>query len=165
MPAPTFAPISHDRVSTAVETIAGAIEADPFAPDLIVGIGRGGLVPATFLSHRLGLPMVSIDLSAAVSGFGVALLPGLAAAGRRLLLVDDINDSGGTIASLRRALPAVDLRVAVLIDNVRSAAAADYCGETIDRTHEHRWFVFPWEAIAPRATIAADAVAVPERLG
>jgi hypoxanthine phosphoribosyltransferase len=86
-----------------------------------------------------------------------------------MLIVDDINDSGGTIQYLRAATEAKTdnpsaLRVAVLVHNVRSKAKAEYHGSEIDREQDKRWYVFPWEAVAPRSTLQVEALAVPERL-
>ena len=156
-----------------VRAIADALEKDAWRPDHIVGIGRGGLVPGAYLSHRIGISLLSVDHSSGVPGFADELMVKLAAAtrdGRRILLVDDINDSGHTIGSLletlRRQGSAMDhVRIAVLIDNVRSVARVDYRSRTIDRANDKRWFVFPWEAMAERRTLIEEAEAVPERLG
>lgn len=172
MPAPAFSPISYDRFLADVETVARALAADDWTPDFLVGIGRGGLVPAAYLSHRTGIALLSVDHSSGEIGFADELLDKLAAkikAGQRLLIVDDINDSGATIASLRAAIGArggdsAGLRVAVLVDNVRSQAKADYRGSEIDRSRDKSWFVFPWEALGTAEALAADAAAVPERL-
>lgn len=168
----TFFDISYQRFLDEVEAVARQIEADAWQPAFLVGIGRGGLVPAAYLSHRTGIPMLSVDHSSGEVGFGDELLAKLAAkigAGDRILIVDDINDSGGTIAYLRAAIEAKvgdpsGLRVAVLVHNVRSKAKAEYRGSEIDREADKRWYVFPWEAVAPRATLAVEALAVPERL-
>jgi hypothetical protein len=34
----------------------------------------------------------------------------------------------------------------------------------MDRSADKRWFVFPWEAVAPEHSLLADAAAVPERI-
>jgi hypoxanthine phosphoribosyltransferase len=172
MAAPAFTPISYDRFLADVEAVARALEADSWRPDFLVGIGRGGLVPAAYLSHRTGIALLSVDHSSGEIGFGEELLDKLAAkikAGQRLLIVDDINDSGATIAYLRAALGAKSgdpegLRVAVLVDNIRSRAKADYRGSAIDRSLDKSWLVFPWEALGTPEVLAADAAAVPERL-
>ncbi|HEX8578786.1 MAG TPA: phosphoribosyltransferase family protein [Allosphingosinicella sp.] len=172
MPEPEFLYLSHERFLEEVETIAALVEADRWRPDFLIGIGRGGLVPAAFLSHRLALPLLTVDHSTGEPGFGEELLAKLAAkiaAGARMLIVDDINDSGGTITYLRAAIEAkiedpLRLRVAVLIHNIRSQALAEYHGSEIDRDADKRWYVFPWEALASRATLSADAAAVPERI-
>lgn len=172
MAEPEFHYVSHDQFLDELEAVARALEADIWKPDVLVGVGRGGLVPAAYLSHRTGMPMLSVDHSSGEHGFADALLEKLAEkirAGRRILIVDDINDSGGTITYLRSAIEALiddpdALRVAVLVHNVRSKARAEYHGSKIDRATDKRWFVFPWEAVAPRETLAAEARQVPERL-
>ena len=172
MTAPTFAPISYERFLADVEAVAQALAAEDWVPDFLVGIGRGGLVPAAYLSHRTGIALLSVDHSSGEVGFADELLDKLAAKirdGQRLLIVDDINDSGKTIAHLRGAIAAKSgrpegLRVAVLVDNVRSQAKADYRGSRIDRSRDKSWFVFPWEALGTPEKLAADAAEVPERL-
>ena len=170
---PIFTAIPHDAFVADVHALAGAIAADAgWRPDYLVGVGRGGLVPAVYLSHATGVPMVSCDQSSGAIDLVDATLGRLAqwaAAGRRLLFVDDINDSGRTIAQLRGALsgagaPDDRFRFATLIDNERSAERVDYRARTIDRRVTKDWFVFPWEAVAPTATIVEDAAEVPERI-
>lgn len=89
-----------------------------FKPDYIVGITRGGLIPATMLSHYLDVPMHTLDVSFRDSGMGpesnlwmaedafgyvnkedreddaVVSDPKLR---KNILIVDDINDSGRTL--------------------------------------------------------------------
>lgn len=172
MSEPSFLYVSHERFLEEIETIARLLAADSWQADFLIGIGRGGLVPAAYLSHRTGLPLLTVDHSSGEADFGDELLGKLAAricAGARMLIVDDINDSGATINYLRSAIEAkIDdpdcLRVAVLVHNLRSRARAEYHGSEIDRAVDKRWYVFPWEAVAPRETLAADAAAVPERI-
>lgn len=157
-----LSPISYEAFRADVAALAASIVAEGWRPAFIVGIGRGGIAPALWLSHALDLPMLSVDLSAGQPAFGEALLARLAAraaAGERLLLVDDINDSGATIAGLRRALAegAANVRFAVLLDNIASPERVTYRVRTIDRRSDQRWFVFPWEAMADSAAIARDA--------
>ena len=172
MSEPVFLYVSHERFLDEIETIARLLEAGEWRPDCLIGIGRGGLVPAAYLSHRTGLPLLTVDHSSGEPEFGDELLEKLAGrirGGARMLIVDDINDSGATINYLRSAIEAkIDgtdrLRVAVLVHNVRSKARAEYRGSEIDRAVDKRWYVFPWEAVAPRTTLTADAAAVPERI-
>lgn len=156
-----------------VRVLARRIAADAWQPEFIIGVGRGGLVPAVYISHQLDVPMLSIDHSAKVPGFADELLgkvAGMSAQGRRLLFVDDINDSGGTIRYIRQLLgdngcEPENLRFAVLITNTRSRAVADVWVDTIDRDTDKRWFVFPWEAVSSRDSIVEEARSVPDRLG
>ncbi|QNA85673.1 phosphoribosyltransferase [Sphingomonas sp. So64.6b] len=155
-----------------IRTLAGRLDGDAgWKPTFIIGIGRGGLVPAVFLSHATGLPMLSVDFSSQVEDFSDAPLVRLAARtrdGERLLFLDDINDTGRTIANLRRALAEAgavpgSIRFATLMDNIRSDQRVEYHAREIDRSVTKDWFIFPWEAVAPDVAIALDAAAVPER--
>ena len=167
-----FTPVTHETMVHGVRVLAEALAADAWRPAYVIGIGRGGLVPAVFLSHATGLPMLSVDFSGQVADFAEAALARLArraAAGDRLLFLDDINDSGRTIGLLRRSLarggaPDDSIRFATLIDNIGSAERVEYRAQAIDRAVVKDWFVFPWEAMAPGAAIEADAAEVPERI-
>ena len=169
---PIFTNITHSQFEAAVRALADQLAADDWTPHFIIGVGRGGLVPAVYLSHASGLPMLSVDFSSQVNDFADVPLAKLAARtreGERLLFLDDINDSGRTITHLRGALAAAGavpgaVRFATLIDNIASAERIDYRHQTIDRRETKDWFVFPWEAVAPPAAIADDAAEVPERI-
>lgn len=164
--------VPYEAFLADLESIACQIEADGWKPDFLVGVGRGGLVPAAYLSHRTGITMLSVDHSSGDAAFADELLEKLAAKSRegsRILIVDDINDSGATLAYLRDMLVShgcsePNIRVAVLIDNVSSKARVEYFGTQMDRARDKRWFVFPWEAVAPRENLFEDAAEIPERL-
>lgn len=170
---PVFAPISHDDFIADVMALAAQLAAKAdWVPSFIIGIGRGGLAPAVYLSHATGLPMLSVDYSSQVSDFADAPLARLAArtrAGERLLFLDDINDSGATIGKMRAILTAEGavpdgVRFATLLDNIRSSQRVDYAARNIDRSITKDWFIFPWESVAPATALEEDAAAVPERI-
>lgn len=168
---PTLTSVDQPEFLTAVHYIAARLKESGWAPDFIIGLGRGGLIPAVFLSHATGVPMLSVDHSSHLPDFSAELLVKLA--GRsltdRLLFVDDINDSGTTIAHVKAALGEAganpdNVRFATLIDNVVSAERVDYRFRTIDRSVNKDWFVFPWEQLSPVDKVIEDAAVVPERL-
>jgi xanthine phosphoribosyltransferase len=171
-PAPVLNYIPYEDFLSNVRKLSKLLAADSWKADFIIGIGRGGLVPAVYISHELQVPMLSIDHSSKVPGFADELLRKVAdksATGTRLLFVDDINDSGGTIVYIRNLLAdngctPENLRFAVLMDNCRSKARVDYAAEELDRAEDKRWFVFPWEAVMTAETLTEEAQAVPERL-
>ncbi|WP_241212522.1 phosphoribosyltransferase family protein [Sphingomonas sp. ABOLG] len=169
---PIYTFISHDDFVADIRTLATALAmSTDWQPTLIVGIGRGGLVPAVYLSHAAGLPMASYDLSAQTPQAGDDLLTRLAARtrdGERLLFVDDINDTGRTLGLLRTWLDEAgaqpgSVRFATLLDNEVSAQQVSYRARVIDRRVVKDWFVFPWEAVATADAIAQDAAEIPER--
>ncbi|WP_404339637.1 phosphoribosyltransferase [Sphingomonas sp. MMS12-HWE2-04] len=167
-----FTHFTHDDLVAGVNAVAEAMESEGWRPALLVGVGRGGLTPAVYLSHRMGLQLVSIDHSTRIAQFGEELVTVLAArsrAGEHLLFVEDINDSGRTIGELRAALAAQgaeasNIRFTVLLDNSLSGQKVDYRYRTIDRSVTKDWFIFPWEAMAPREKLAEEAMEVPERI-
>jgi hypoxanthine phosphoribosyltransferase len=80
--------------------------------------------------------------------------------GTKILVVDDINDSGATLNWIREdwresCLPndphwnyvwCNNVRVAVMINNEASEFKdVDYVGLTINKLEEPIWCVFPWE--------------------
>ena len=71
---PVYTSIPDDAFVAAVHTLAAAIRDRGWAPDHLIGIGRGGLVPAVYLSHALGLPTLSVDYSSQVEAFAAAPL-------------------------------------------------------------------------------------------
>lgn len=168
-----FTAITHADLVTQVRTLADALAADAdWSPDHLIGIGRGGLIPAVYLSHASGLPMLAVDYSSQaeeLAADAIARLAERTRTGERLLFIDDINDSGRTIGHLRDMLARAgatpgSVRFATLIDNTGSAQQVDYRARTIDRAVTKDWFVFPWEAMASDSAIQADASEVPERI-
>ena len=162
----------HEDFLLNVRALARQIDESAWSPEFVIGVGRGGLVPAVYISHQIALPMLSIDHSSRVPGFADELLAKVAsmsAAGTRLLFVDDINDSGGTIETIRKLLGGSgcaddNLRFAVLINHRSSTAQVDYWAGEIDRAQDKRWFVFPWESVSTKAAIVEEAQSVPDRL-
>src|SRR3546814_5799781 len=128
------------RISDVSSDVCSA-DLNAWLPDFVVGVGRGGLAPAVFISHGLSVPMLSVDHSTKLAGFAdelLAKLAGLAREGRKLLFVDDINDSGSTVTYIREMLAkqgavAENVWFAVLINNICSRARVDYWSREIDR--------------------------------
>ena len=169
---PILTPIDEPQLVADVRALAAALTTGGWAPDTLVGIGRGGLVPAVYLSHATGIAMLSVDYSSqddALATDAIAALARRTQAGEALLFLDDINDTGRTIGQLRAMLAAAGadaarVRFAVLIDNAVSGERVEYRARTIDRTVTKDWFVFPWEAVAPAEAIADDAAEFPDRI-
>jgi hypoxanthine phosphoribosyltransferase len=167
----TLTPVAQPEFLTAVHYVAARVRESGWAPDFIIGIGRGGLIPAVYLSHATSIPMLSIDHSSQLPDFAAELLVKLAARSLtdRLLFIDDINDSGGTITHVKAALAdagadLANVRFATLIDNLVSTERVDYHFRTIDRSVNKDWFVFPWEQVSPVDKVIEDSEIVPARL-
>src|SRR5262245_35669895 len=90
--------------------LARLVVNDGYQPDLVLSIARGGLFPAGALSYALevkNLQMVNVEFYTADEEHGdvpVMLAPIPTAAeldGRRVLIVDDVADTGATLALVR----------------------------------------------------------------
>lgn len=135
-------------------------------PNYIVGIVRGGLIPATIMSHLLKKPLFTLKVSLrddvessesncwmAEDAFGYSSSP------KNILIVDDINDTGATIEWIKKDWAVGcrprdptwkniwnnNVRFACLVDNLSSSNKIDYCVKEINKAEENTWVVFPWE--------------------
>ena len=66
MTAPVLNYIAYEDFLTNVRSLSRLLAADSWKADFIIGIGRGGLVPAVYISHELQVPMLSIDRKSVV---------------------------------------------------------------------------------------------------
>lgn len=172
--------VSYDDMEKHILNIVKQLNDDNWRPDYIVGITRGGLLPAVLLSHYLSIPMFTIkvslrdDASASESADWMAEdAIGYVPYEERLnyddetrdnlkkniLLVDDINDTGATIAWIKSdwrkaALPGHsgwskvwgnNVRWAVIVDNLASEQSVDYCSIEVNKADDPSWLVFPVE--------------------
>ena len=132
--------------------VAEQIKHSDFRPDIIVALARGGWFPSRVLCDFLGLDdLTSLKIEHYV-GTGLAgqgphiryPLNGDALAGKRVLIVDDIADTG---KSLLHALDYVyslkpaEVRTATLQHLDTSEYRADFVGEELA---EWAWVIFPW---------------------
>lgn len=148
---------TYDDFFESVDDIKELMLLEDWKPDLIVGLVRGGAVPAVYLSHRLDVPALMLHFSTRDSKTGVEVefdqniskIEEYEKAGKRILIVDDIIDSGKTMQILLDKLNYKDytnnIRIACLIYNVSQSVKPHYSYMLIDRVIDDRWFHFPWE--------------------
>ena len=151
-------------VERQTQEILRQVQLDDWRPDYVVGLTRGGLVPANLISQYLAVPMeclkVSLrdDASQPESNLWMAED---AYKGKKILIVDDINDSGATLNYIKQDWQSScfpndprwhlvwgdNVRVAVLVDNEASASKLniDYNAIDLNKAEEDSWIVFPWE--------------------
>lgn len=140
------------------------IETD-FQPDVIVGIARGGLVPARYLCDFLDIDMLtSIKIKHYDAGSkkrqDVSLDYPLSVdvEGKRVLLVDDVNDTGETLKAAHEHIlsgnPA-GLQTAVLHEKDDTVFSADFHQQKIG---EWRWLTYPWARVEDLSEFAGDLV-------
>jgi len=144
-----------------LDVIEKSIRDSGWMPDYIVGIVRGGAVPAVHLSHRFNVPVVMVQWSTRESFASEfeketnCWIPEDLHKGKNILLVDDIVDSGISIKELLEdwrgstggmgPLPVDNLRKAAMYYNTAQDVVVDFYHRTIDRTEDTNWIRFPWE--------------------
>jgi len=144
-------PVSWAEVEALCREAAAKLDGTQF--DAVLGVARGGLVPTALIAQELDIRNV---LVAAVAGYlGDRREPDLlflefpaaaAVRGRRILVVDDIWDTGRTVQAVRERLTREGAEVTVVVLHYKPARSAfrdlqpDYwCRET------DAWILYPWE--------------------
>lgn len=155
----TIIDYEYNDFRSGIDAIAKAITASGWKPDYIVGIVRGGSVPAVYLSHKLKVPVVMVSWSTRDTTFfgkeSNYWIPEDIHNGKKVLVVDDIVDGGDTIRELLEDwnkstaglgnLPVDNLRVAAMYYNTAQDVKVDFYHREIDRDVDYRWIHFPWE--------------------
>jgi hypoxanthine phosphoribosyltransferase len=152
--------ISEQEMKTGVLDIVSQMYSDDWRPDIIVGVTRGGLIPAVMMSHYTGIRMETIDVrlrDTFNSPEHALWMAEEAGAGKRILILDDINDTGETfkwiVKDWEESNPPADwvdiwgnnVRFATIIDNAPSAFDVDYTSIEINKAEDPAWIVFPFE--------------------
>lgn len=142
--------VGWEDIERAVDVISRRIERDAWKPNVIVGILRGGVVPARLLADRLGVEEIGVVEIKFYKGIGVTrdkpyikhpLLSTVV--NRDVLIVDDISDSGLTLQTAATHVSLYSprsLRTAALYVKPWTKIVPDYYAFITDK-----WVVFPWE--------------------
>ena len=149
-------------ISKHTKSIIQQMARSNWKPDLIVGLSRGGLIPAVNMSHYFDVPMWPLKVSLRDDKHvqDSSWMAEEAYKGARILIVDDINDSGATLDLIKKSWIAnhhpddmtwnviwgTNVRVAVLVNNISSNFDdVTYSGLEINKAEDDAWIVFPWE--------------------
>jgi uncharacterized protein len=108
--------------------------------DVIIGINRGGVIPATILSHKSGIPSITLNKSGMIYERG------------KFLVVDDVSHTGNTLAHITYLSQGAsleyhplqyankDFKIATLHYRESSKVQPDYFVEIVKN-----WIVYPYE--------------------
>lgn len=129
--------------------LAVKIRLSRFKFDVIVAIGRGGWIPARYLADYLGnilaLAHMKVEHYVGIAKTAKARITepvSTSVKGKRVLLVDDVPDSGDSIVMAKKHLlkkGAREVRVACLHYKPWSVFKPDYY---VKRTR--CWVIYPW---------------------
>ncbi|WP_300080202.1 phosphoribosyltransferase [Propioniciclava sp.] len=147
--------LTWERFGSACRELAQQVADSGFCPEVIIAVARGGLLPGGALSYALGVKLsdaINVEFYTDVHETlpdPVLLAPMLDTEnirGRRLLVVDDVVDSGRTLELVLDLLREVgaEARSAVLYAKPTTIMEPDYVWKSTDL-----WIAFPWSAEPP----------------
>jgi uncharacterized protein len=150
--------LSYEQFGDASRELALEVLESGFEPEIVVAIARGGLLLAGSVAYALGIKSCGAVNAEFYTGVGTRLpepimLPPLldaeSIAGKRVLLVDDVSDSGRTLAMVVELLEAggADLRTVVLYTKPGTVYEPTYSWKRTDK-----WIDFPW-SVLPAVTL------------
>ena len=160
-------------------SIVNQMYADNWRPDYIVGITRGGNVPATIISNMTGIRCEALKVSLRDSeshqesncwmaedafGYNDGTIVSAGPLEKKILIVDDINDTGSTFNWITQdwqasCLPDDPKWNRVWGNNVKFATRTDnlasesinpiaYTCHEVNKAEEDVWLVYPWENVS-----------------
>ncbi len=144
--------VSWDKAYRLGRKIARKIKKSGFIPDLVIGVARGGLVPARIVCdflHQKDLTSIKVEHWGIAVNHGTARIKfplpeenGISR--KRILVVYDVAGTGDSyhviVKHIKERSPA-DVRTAVLQYKTCSTFVPDYWGEKHDAW---KWIIYPW---------------------
>jgi len=155
--------LSWNDFGSASRDLALDVLKSGFDPEIVVAIARGGLLLAGAIAYALGAKSCGSVNAEFYTGVGTRLpepimLPPLldeaSIEGKRVLLVDDVSDSGRTLAMVVQLLEiaGAEVRTVCLYSKPGTVYEPSYTWRTTDR-----WINFPWSVLPVVTLDDADA--------
>lgn len=158
----------EDWCDTLRDKIAGN-----YAPDVIIGLSRGGLVPARILSDKMWVKdLVAIKtehwgITATKDGKAILKNDGkLDISNKKVLIVDDLTDTG---ESMKVAYDYVNslgpgaLKTATMLHISRSDFVPDFYADEVTEDN-WAWFIFPWNVYEDLDNLIGRSLVGPENI-
>lgn len=153
--------LTYNTIHKTVKKMAQAIISSGFDPDIIVAIGTGGFIPARILKTFITRPILTVGLSYYDENNQPKEAPEkiqwideveTKLKGKRILLVDEVDDSRVTLEYCLRELlrhKPKEMAVAVLHNKNKEKRGVIpdeithyFAGEVL----EDNWICYPWDA-------------------
>jgi hypoxanthine phosphoribosyltransferase len=127
-----------------------------YTPDVIIGVGRGGLIPATLLAYKLNVKSIfnyTLQSYTDENKQGLDLttlqLPGdeiRKFKDKNILVVDDLSDTGDTLVHIKENLASLydlnNVKFATLCIKEHTKFVPDFY---VQKYPTETWLTFPWE--------------------
>jgi hypoxanthine phosphoribosyltransferase len=152
--------VSFEDVYSMVKNVSEKIKDSGFEPTTIVGLARGGWVPARLLCDFLGITdLVSLKVehwleTGKTSDEAIIKYPVTTSlAHKRILIFDDITDTGESLLTATEHLESLhpeESRIGVMQYITSSKRVPDYYAEKVTDWY---WFIYPWNWIEDTSTL------------
>ncbi len=147
--------LTWNAFAQATREMAQQVADSGFDPEVLIGVARGGMIPAGALTYALGVKLtdaINVEFYTDVAKTlpdPILLAPMLdidSIKGRRVLVVDDVVDSGRTLALVLDLLKGfgAEVKSQVIYAKPTTIIEPDFCWK-----HTDKWIVFPWSAEPP----------------
>ncbi|MBG6239629.1 hypoxanthine phosphoribosyltransferase [Mycetocola sp. CAN_C7] len=147
--------LGWDEFGSASRELATVVVDSGFSVDIVVAVARGGLLLAGAIAYALGTKncgsinvefYTDIDERLPEPVLHPPLLDAPALTGKNVLLVDDVSDSGRTLAMVLELLTehGATVKTLTLYSKPRTVLVPDYVWRDTDK-----WITFPWSAHPP----------------
>lgn len=147
--------LTWELYGVAARELAQQVADSAFEPDIVLGVARGGLIPAGSIAYALECKNLFTMNVEFYTGIGETLevptmLPPYLDAAElddlRVLVVDDVADSGKTLELVVDFCRdhVAEVRTAVIYEKPRSVVKGDYVWR-----HTDLWINFPWSTLPP----------------
>jgi hypoxanthine phosphoribosyltransferase len=139
---------NYDNYVNDLSTIVYDIEKANIHYDVVVGIVRGGLIPAVQISNIFNATFIPLNWSSNVSRVRDKdnnLIIEAINRHRNILVVDDICDSGVTFDDVTKAYQGVHTACLIYNNVNKRNFTPTYYGWEINRNEIPEWFDFWWE--------------------
>lgn len=145
--------LSYADILDSIDFISNQIKESSFAPDLLISIGRGGMIPTRLLSDKLNVSNVNYISVKLYNGIGTKMnnlvfesFPSsdIIKKYQNILIIDDLVDSGITLNTILNLSIFKDknIKTATILVKYKSEITPDYFKEILNN---NQWVVFPWE--------------------
>lgn len=153
MTTPKYEYLDHKTMDSYYAEVVRQLANCAIVPEVIIALSRGGLDFGVKLSHYFDdadlVPLVWQTRDGALKQEDLLHDTLKANAGARVLIVDDILDSGETLTQIEAITDVyastVDIYYAAAIANTEAEIQVDFAGREISRSDDTQWFVFPFE--------------------
>ena len=146
-------PVSFYQIDFLARSIARKFKEDKITH--VIGLARGGLIPATIISYKLNAPLLSYSISSykdttKTDEFKINQfvhfddLKSLTEVDPHVLVVDDICDTGDTMHYICEKIEfsGIKAKYATLFTKKKHRKFLDHYGVVISN---NTWIEFPWE--------------------